>query len=164
LKYGADALLLTNLRIRPASPADLQGICLIEDNSFSDPYPGYLLKKLLDETDSAFLVAEKESGELVGYCVNLTEGRMAHLISIAVLSSDRKRGVATALLRNVAELLAAKGVDELWLEVKQGNKDAVRLYEKFGFAKVMILENYYSDGSPALRMRMSLRKKGSQGR
>lgn len=158
IEVRAGVLSLTNLRIRPASHADLQTICLIEDNSFSDPYPRYLLKKLLEEVGNGFLVAEKSSGELVGYCATSTEGRLAHLISIAVLFRDRKRGVATALLRNLVEYLVAREVDELWLEVKQGNKEAVGLYEKFGFAKVMILDNYYSDGSPALRMRMSLRK------
>jgi ribosomal-protein-alanine N-acetyltransferase len=149
---------LTNLLVRPASRADLQAICLIEDNSFSDPYPRYLIMKLLEEIGNGFLVAQKSSGELVGYCATSNEGHLAHLISIAVLSGHRKGGVATALLRRLVEYLAARGIEELWLEVKQGNKNAIRLYEKFGFAKVMLLENYYSDGSTALRMRMSLRK------
>ena len=83
---------------------------------------------------------------------------MAHLISIAVLTESRRKGVASALVRGLIEYLEARRVDEFWLEVKQGNKEAIRLYEKFGFAKVMILENYYSDGSPALRMRISLKK------
>ncbi|MGD0177800.1 MAG: ribosomal protein S18-alanine N-acetyltransferase [Candidatus Bathyarchaeia archaeon] len=149
---------MKNLRIRPASPADLPGICLIEDNSFSDPYPRYLLERLLEEIGKVFLVAEEASDKLVGYCVSSLEGRMAHLISIAVLTKSRRKGVATSLVRDLIEYLEARRVDELWLEVKQGNKEAIKLYEKFGFAKVMILENYYSDGSPALRMRMSLRK------
>lgn len=149
---------MKNLRIRPASPADLPGICLIEDNSFSDPYPRYLLERLLEEIGNGFLVAEEAPDKLVGYCVSSIEGRMAHLISIAVLTESRRKGVASALVRDLIEYLEARRVDELWLEVKQGNKEAIRLYEKFGFAKVMILENYYSDGSPALRMRMSLKK------
>lgn len=147
-----------NLRIRPASAGDLQGICLIEDDSFSDPYPRYLLKKLLQDAGSVFLVAENPSGKLVGYCVSSIEGGLAHLISIAVLPGDRKKGVATALLRSFVEFLEARGAAEVWLEVKQGNKEALSLYEKFGFARAMILENYYSDGSSAMRMRMSVSK------
>jgi len=112
----------------------------------------------LEEIGKVFLVAEEASDKLVGYCVSSLEGRMAHLISIAVLTKSRRKGVATSLVRDLIEYLEARRVDELWLEVKQGNKEAIKLYEKFGFAKVMILENYYSDGSPALRMRMSLRK------
>ena len=149
---------MKSLRIRPASPADLQGICLIEDNSFSDPYPRHLLNRLIDESGNTFLVAEEAPGNLIGYCVSSIEGRLAHLISIAVLTKVRRKGVATALLRNLIEYLGGQGVDELWLEVKEGNREAIRLYGKFGFASMMILENYYSDGSSALRMRMSLNK------
>jgi len=103
-------------------------------------------------------VAEEAPGKLVGYCVSSIEGKLAHLISIAVLTKGRRKGVATALLRNLIEHLGGQRVDELWLEVKEGNKEAIRLYGKFGFARMMILENYYSDGSSALRMRMSLKK------
>jgi len=153
-----DGVPLKNLRIRSALSADLEGICQIEDDSFSDPYPRHLLKRLLREIGNGFLVAEETPGRLVGYCVSSIEGRLAHLISIAVLIEDRRKGVATALLRSLIEHLETRPVDELWLEVKQGNKEAIGLYERFGFAGVMILENYYSDGSQALRMRMSLRK------
>lgn len=159
IEAWVDAIPLTVLRIRPASPADLQGICLIEDNSFSEPYPRYLLRRLVEEAGSGFLVAEKAPGKLVGYCASSTEGELAHLVSIAVLSGDRNKGVATALLRRLVEYLEAQGLNELWLEVKQGNIEAIKLYEKLGFARVMILENYYSDGSPALRMRMNLTKR-----
>jgi len=80
------------------------------------------------------------------------------LISIAVVTEGRRKGVATALLKNLIEYLEAHRVEELWLEVKQNNKEAIKLYEKFDFAGIMVLENYYSDGSAALRMRRSFKK------
>ncbi len=151
-----DVIPLKRLRIRTASPTDLNGICLIEDDSFRSPYPPDLLKRLLHDHGNNFLVAEEASGKPVGYCVAAIEGRLAHVVSIAVLPEHRKKGVATALLQNLIENLGAHGVDELWLEVNTGNKEAITLYEKFGFARMMILENYYSDGAPALRMRLRL--------
>ena len=149
---------MENLRIRPASPADLQAICLIEGDSFSDPYPRHLLNRLLDDTGNIFLVAENGKGVLVGYCVSSLEGRLSHLISIAVLPKGRRQGIATALLKNLIGYLEAHRVEQLWLEVKQGNNEAIKLYEKFDFARMMTLENYYSDGSAALRMRMSFKR------
>jgi [ribosomal protein S18]-alanine N-acetyltransferase len=147
-----------NLRIRPASAADLQAICLIEDNSFSDPYPPHLLKRLLDEPGNIFIVAENRNGALVGYCVSSIENRLAHLISVAIPTESRRKGVATALLKRLIEYLKALRVEELWLEVKQDNNEAIKLYQKFDFASMMVLENYYSDGSAALRMRISFKK------
>jgi ribosomal-protein-alanine N-acetyltransferase len=158
IETEADVLPVKSLRIRPASAADLQAICLIEDDSFSDPYPSHLFKRLLDDIGNIFLVAENGNGALVGYCVSSLEGRLSHLISIAVLAKGRRKGIATALLRKLIEYLVAHRVETLWLEVKQGNNEAIKLYEKFNFARMMILENYYSDGSAALRMRMSFKR------
>ena len=42
------------------------------------------------------------------------------------------------------------------MEVNTANDEAVKFYEGLGFNRVMIIENYYSDGSHALRMRLVL--------
>ena len=131
---------------------------LIEDDSFPSPYPPELFKKLLQEHGDSFFIAEEVSGKTVGYGLATRDGRFAHLISIAVLREHRRKGAAGALLQHTVEYLARHGVDELWLEVNTGNKEAIELYQKFGFSRMMILENYYSDGAPALRMRLALNK------
>lgn len=113
--------------------------------------------KLLQDHGDSFFIAEM-SDQPVGYCIATRDGKFAHLISIAVLREHRRKGVGRALLQHLVEYLVRRGVEELWLEVKTGNKEAIELYEKFGFARMMILENYYSDGAPALRMRLALRK------
>ncbi len=154
----ADVLALKLFRIRTALPTDLRAVSLIEDDSFPSPYPPELFKKLLQEHGDSFFIAEEGSGKTVGYCLATRDGRFAHLISIAVLREHRRRGVASVLLQQLLEYLARLGVDELWLEVNTGNKEAIELYQKFGFLKMMILENYYSDGTPALRMRLGLNK------
>lgn len=138
----------------------MDAICRIEDDAFPSPerFPLSLFKNLLEGHANSFLVAEEASGEHVGYCVSSLEGSNAHLISIAVLREHRRRGVASTLLETLMAQLEHGGVDELWLEVNTRNEGAITLYEKIGFARMMILENYYSDGSAALRMRLSLSK------
>lgn len=146
---------LNAVRTRLATKGDLEAICHIEDGSFSDPYPQSLMTKLLREYSKSFFVAEASSGKLVGYCVCSHEGRFAHLISIGVLREYRRSGVGSSLIETLLAHLSSR-IRELWLEVNTGNQDAVRLYEGLGFSRVMILENYYADGSPALRMRLSV--------
>ncbi len=148
---------LKPLLIRTALPADLQAVFLIEDDSFPSPYPPELFKKLLQEHGDSFFIA-KISDQLVGYCLAARDGKFAHLISIAVLREHRRKGVANELLRHLVEYLARHRVDELWLEVNTANNEAIGLYERLGFARMMILENYYSDGAPALRMRLALNR------
>jgi len=146
---------MNGVHVRRATRNDLESIYQIEDSSFSEPYPRALMVRLLREHPGGFFVAEISSGQVVGYCVCSREGKLGHLISIGVLREYRRRKIATTLIQ---ELLVQFGsrIRELWLEVKTADEEAVRFYEGFGFRRVMIIENYYSDGSPALRMRLPL--------
>ena len=146
---------MKSLRIRTVAESDLPNIAFIENSSFDQPYPLDLLKKLSRQHRDSFLVAE-ENGTLLGYCVASLNRGAAHLISIGVLRESRRKGVGTSLLKHLVRFLLNHGVDELWLEVKSENNEAVGLYEKFGFERMNIVNDYYSDGSAALRMRLGL--------
>ncbi len=145
-----------NYQIRLASKLDLREICSIEDDSFSTPYPQYLMAKLLEYNPSTFLVVVDESGRLLAYCVASINGKSAHLISVAVVGNARRKGAATLLLRGLFGRLVGFGVGEVWLEVNAHDMGAVTLYLKLGFEKLMTVDNYYSDGSAAIKMRLSL--------
>ena len=146
---------MNDVHIRRATRNDLESVCQIENGSFPDPYPRALMVRLLRDHPTGFFVAETSSGQVVGYCVCSKKGKLAHLISIGVLLEYRRRKVATSLIQEMLSQLNSR-IRELWLEVNTSNEEAVRFYEGFGFTRVMILENYYSDGSPALRMRLAL--------
>jgi ribosomal-protein-alanine N-acetyltransferase len=150
------ALPMNRFQTRLASLSDLAAICAIEDISFSVPYPRSLLEELLQECSQSFFVATNDAGKILGYCVCSISGISAHLISIAVDDSLRRKGVATKLLRRAIESLNASGIDEFWLEVKMSNLEAIGLYLKFGFKNEAVLKAYYSDGSDALRMHLVL--------
>ena len=146
--------MVTNLRIRAAKRDDLAKICEIEDASFSrDPYPAFLIRRLLTEENSLFLVATRSEGKIVGYLVSKMEEHAAHLISLAVLPAERRLGTATQLLDELMVILRQRNVREIRLEVRRDNKGAIELYTQFKFRVIGIIPQYYSDGSPALLMR-----------
>lgn len=153
---------MNDVHVRRATRNDLESICQIEDDSFSEPYPRALMVRLLRVHPTGFLVAEISSGLVVGYCVCSKEGKLAHLLSIGVLREYRRRKVATSLIQALLAQLGSR-IRELWLEVNTANREAVKFYEGFGFRRVMIIENYYSDGSPALRMRLALEEPAEEG-
>jgi len=146
---------LDSFKVRSASKRDLAAIYAIEDNSFSDPYPQDLLTRLLHEYPISFLVAEANSDIIVGYCVASTENYSAHLLSIGVLPQYRRHGIGTALIEALMAGLGS-GARELMLEVKQENTGAIRLYEDLGFRRVGFVENYYADGSSAVKMQLTI--------
>lgn len=143
--------------IRSAKRSDLAGICEIENSSFTEPYPRFLLSRLLHDHSGNFLVAESKEGRLVGYCVASTDQSSAHLISVAVSPHRRRIKIGTGLMETLMEHLIDRGIEDIWLELKLENKQALGLYRKLGFRKASLVPNYYSDGSDALRMHKILR-------
>jgi ribosomal-protein-alanine N-acetyltransferase len=129
---------------------------VIEDDSFPDPYPPDLIAKLQREHSDGFLVVENASGEIVGYCVASENGGRAHLISIAVHQEYLRKGAGTLLLETLLTRLYEHRVGELRLEVNVENDAAIKFYERFGFDRVTVIENYYSDGSPAVKMELTI--------
>lgn len=151
---------MNEFRIRLAESSDLVAISSIEDDSFQEPYPPFLIERLLHESRQSFFVSTIRSGKVIGYCVSTVNERSAHLLSIAVLRRYRRKGIGRALLQALLTNLEAHDVDQVQLEVKVHNEEAIALYIKLGFARDTIIENYYPDGSAALKMHLSLEKTG----
>jgi len=147
---------LTDQQIRPATLNDLHAISHIEDESFPNPYPPFLIERLIRDNPDTFLVAVDQSKKVMGYCIVSVDGTFAHLISIAVKESNRRKGIATALLKEQLTYLEEHDVKDFWLEVSARNTEAIDVYLKLGFNEVETIQSYYSDGSAALRMRINL--------
>ncbi len=84
------------------------------------------------------------------------------MLTIAVDKMMRKKGIASMLLKKAIEYLISQNVDDFRLEVGVSNLEALSLYSRFGFERTSVLEKYYSDGSDAVRMHLSLRSTGSK--
>jgi ribosomal-protein-alanine N-acetyltransferase len=146
---------LNSFQIRIGKQADLRGICLVEEDSFSEPYPHGLIARLLQDCPNGFFVAERHPGTIIGYCVATENERSAHLISIGVLREYRRHGVGTALVRRLLSSLGSR-LEELRLEVKEGNVEAIKLYDEIGFKQVERIPNYYEDRATAVKMALTL--------
>jgi ribosomal protein S18 acetylase RimI-like enzyme len=71
-------------------------------------------------------------GVPVGRCWTAESERQLWILALAVLSTSRGRGVATAVLRDVCEHAASSG-RTVGLSVWAANEPARRLYERLGF-------------------------------
>ncbi len=146
--------------IRRASITDLYDVCMIEENSFDDPYPRVLLAELLRRCPASFVAVDVD-GRVIGYCVSSMRAEEAHLISIAVLGSRRRIGIAKTLINELKRFLSDRGVMTLFLEVRVDNGTAIRLYSRLGFRRVRIIDRYYSNGASALKMQIGLNMSSS---
>jgi ribosomal-protein-alanine N-acetyltransferase len=80
---------------------------------------------------------------LVGYCIGLVVLDEATLMDIGVCESHRGRGYGKKLLQHFTAQCANRDVVEVWLEVRQSNDAAIRLYSENGYQIVETRKNYY---------------------
>ena len=130
--------------LRPMRPADVPQVHRIERQSYSVPWSELTFRGLLQRRDAELLVAEV-AGQLAAYAVFWQVLDQGELGNVAVHPAWRRRGLARRLIGQVMERAAARGVRELFLEVRPSNTGARQLYESFGFARVGQRRNYYQE-------------------
>lgn len=128
--------------VRPMTRSDLTDVLAIERVAFPSPWTLATFAGLLRRSNTRLWVAESE--EVAGYAVVWVVGDQAELGNLAVAPSWRRKGVGARLLEVVLEAMAAAGVRELFLEVRESNGDAQRLYGRHGFRQVGRRAGYYS--------------------
>jgi ribosomal-protein-alanine N-acetyltransferase len=82
---------------------------------------------------------------IVGYAALWLILDEAHLTSIAVRESYRRRGIGELLLVSVMDMAMRLKAQVVTLETRVSNLPAQALYEKYGFAKTGTRRRYYSD-------------------
>jgi [ribosomal protein S18]-alanine N-acetyltransferase len=89
-----------------------------------------------------FLVAEAD-GLVAGYVVAQCAADEGEILNLGVARAHRRRGVGRALVEQVLARLADRGVRVVYLEVRESNAGARRLYEALGFGEVARRARYY---------------------
>lgn len=128
--------------IRQMREQDMDAVTAIEQEIFSKPWSRKSFQDALQSEHTIYLVSEGETG-LTGYCGIWLSGETGDLCNMAVVPSCRKCGIGRALLQEGIRLSEKRGVEELFLEVRESNVPAIVLYEKIGFQKIGIRKGYY---------------------
>ena len=148
--------------VRRCDPSDLIPVMEINMKTLPEHYSDYFYESLLAELPESFLVAEVNR-KLVGYIMCKIEYgfsnfkklgfvKKGHVVSVAVLEEQRKKGIGRALVEEAIAGAKIKKADELYLEVRCSNNEAVKLYEKIGFIIKQRIKSYYRDGEDAYLM------------
>lgn len=76
----------------------------------------------------------------------------ADIQDVAVHPACRRKGLATALIRAMANRAGERGMARLTLEVSEANSGAIALYAGLGFTEDGRRRAYYRDGADAILM------------
>ncbi len=145
--------------IRRMQLSDLPQVIEIERASFPSSWSFTFFEQELryDQLAHYFVACrrkgQKEDDEILGYVGLRVLAGEAHLTTIAVKESERRRGVGESLLIWAIEFAQQAGASLLTLEVRASNLPAQSLYRKYGFVEVGIRRRYYIEtGEDALLM------------
>jgi ribosomal-protein-alanine N-acetyltransferase len=132
--------------------ADLGQVLAIERDSFATPWSRDSFSHEIRNPIALNLVASR-GGDVLGYlCAWVVAGEIK-INNIAVRSEQRGRGFGALLLERALAIARARGCAEASLEVRPSNREARRLYRRFGFRVEGRRKGYYQDsGEDALLM------------
>jgi [ribosomal protein S18]-alanine N-acetyltransferase len=131
-----------------AGPRDACALAVLHGASFHRGWSDGEFEQLLIDRN---VVAHRATvgSNLVGFILSRLAADEAEILSVAVASSRRGKGLARRLLDLNLRRLAGLGTHAVFLEVDEGNVPARRLYQRAGFRDVGRREGYYTGKSAA---------------
>jgi len=82
-------------------------------------------------------------GEMLGYFVAMGGVDEMHLLNITVADAAQSRGHARRMIATLIALCREQLANELWLEVRESNARARRIYARLGFEQKGVRKGYY---------------------
>lgn len=133
---------MSNVAIRVAGLDDLDGIYNL-DKFELDGYLKETIEKTLQDSSALTLVAETD-GNIIGYINFSFVLDEAELNKVVTHRDYRGRGIASTLINDSIRILKEKDIVTIFLEVREDNVVAQKLYEKIGFNFYYTREKYYN--------------------
>jgi ribosomal-protein-alanine N-acetyltransferase len=141
---SADSRWLQAVSIEPMRPEDLDSVLAIERASFPSAWSRESYVRELRNPCSYYIVAWL-AGEVIGYAGMWVISGEAHISTLAVLPTRRRRGLGSYLLSYIIAEARRQGTSVITLEVRESNIPAQALYRRFGFQSLGLLREYYGD-------------------
>lgn len=133
----------TALASTPAmTVADLNLVMAIEATAYRCPWTR---GNFVDSLAAGYLarLACDAQGQCIGYFVAMFGAGEMHLLNLTVMPPLQRQGLGKALLRRLCAEGRLLGAGIVWLEVRESNLAARRLYATFGFSEVGLRRAYY---------------------
>lgn len=131
--------------IRLMRDSDLESVAAIERLVQTHPWN----KQQFQESLASYqCTVYEQADQVVGFCILQPVLDEANLLLMAIHPSQQGKGLGYKLLDQSIQQLKNNPI-QIFLEVRESNTAAIRLYEKIGFHQIDVRKNYYPnpDGS-----------------
>ncbi|UXH79011.1 ribosomal protein S18-alanine N-acetyltransferase [Roseateles amylovorans] len=128
--------------LQPLRALDLDEVMAIEIQAYSHPWTRGNFIDSMAAGYAGFVLRDAQA-RLCGYFMAMQVIDEMHLLNITVAPDLQGLGLARRMLDALAVLARARGCHQVWLEVRESNARARRLYECYGFAQSGLRRGYY---------------------
>lgn len=126
---------------RPMVEEDVEAVLKVEFAAFSHPWTRGIF---LDCVKSGYECWMMYLGnQQVGHGVLSAAGDEAHLLNLTVKPESQSNGLGGKLLEHLLERARSRGAETVFLEVRESNHPAIRLYDRCGFNEIGRRRDYY---------------------
>jgi ribosomal-protein-alanine N-acetyltransferase len=131
--------------IRRSTPADIPDLMALERQAPAAAHwsrEQYQNIFAADAPSRVLLILEEDTG-IQGFIVGRALDKEWEIENVVVSESVRRRGFGSRLLQEFLGLARDRGGEKIFLEVRESNLAARRLYEKSGFSESGRRQSYY---------------------
>lgn len=151
---SVDAVLVRRMRWWDIAP-----VAALEGELF--PHDGWTVETFWSELAGVpetryYVAAESLDGEIVGYAGLFAARDQADVQTLGVRLDHQRTGLGRRMLNSLLDEAGRRGCREVFLEVREENTAAIRLYERTGFEVAGRRRGYYGRGADAIVMRCRL--------
>tara|TARA_B000000475_G_scaffold118936_1_gene96182 strand:+ start:10072 stop:10518 length:447 start_codon:yes stop_codon:yes gene_type:complete len=138
------------MKVRSAIIDDADEIFNIEKKVFENHWSLKSIKSEFTNSKYSKISVLEVEGKIIGYIFQRTIENQRHIINVAIDTPFQHKGYGKFLLKKILE----ENSDDtnVFLEVKEANFPAIKLYINLGFEELQKKDSYYSDGSNAIFM------------
>lgn len=103
------------------------------------------LQSMLDSEDDTQLIVRQGGAIIADASMQRFRRRMSHRaeVGISVVKDYWGMGIGSALMEAIISFAKEHGIRQLNLEVRSDNERAIRLYEKYGFQKLVTFPAFF---------------------
>ena len=97
-----------------------------------------------------FALGRFDDDRLIGYIAITSSIDSCDIELILVDGAYRRKFIASSLINRAEELVKEQGIKDAFIEVRESNSPARRLYERQNYKQINVRKRYYADGEDAI--------------
>ncbi len=132
---------MTELSFRPAQREDIAQVLANEVAAYEVPWGKQALIDSLQEQYDFWLAMQHE--RIVGHLIFQSVVDESHLLNVCIHPRHQGLGLGRQVMEFWFSHCRERGLNRLFLEVRQSNSRAITLYQKLGFQQLSRRKNYY---------------------